>query len=141
MRLPNNETDAESDGPNLTPIIDIVFLLLAFFLVATQFKEKEREVDLRLAEVLRAQPLTAGAQQLVININKKGEYIVMGMTVNERILVDRIHDWRVANSSLPLSVQIRADRDVRFKYPLTVVGICKNEELDYSFTVLEEDKG
>lgn len=139
MRLSAPET--ETEGPNLTPIIDIVFLLLAFFLVATEFTKKEKEVDLRLAEVLRAQPLTAGAQQLVVNISKKGDYIVAGMTVNERILIERLRGWRQQMPDRALNVQIRADQDVRFKYPLTVVGICKDAELDYSFTVLEKETG
>ena len=37
MRLPPETTD--TDGPNLTPVIDVVFLLLIFFLVATQFNQ------------------------------------------------------------------------------------------------------
>ena len=139
MRLSAPETEIQ--GPDLTPIIDIVFLLLAFFLVATEFTKKEKEVDLRLAELLRAQPLTAGPQPLIVNISKKGEYVVSGMTVNEQILIKNLRDWRKNMPNRALNVQIRADKDVRFKYPLTVVGICIDADLDYSFTVLEKETG
>ena len=46
MRLPDESH--QSDGPNLTPVIDVVFLLLIFFLVATRFDQEEKELDLEL---------------------------------------------------------------------------------------------
>ena len=38
-------------------------------------------------------------------------------------------------------VQIRADRDVRYRYPLTVMGICKSLEMQWACTVLEQNTG
>ena len=38
MRLPEDTNEAE--GPNLTPVIDVVFLLLIFFLVATTYDQE-----------------------------------------------------------------------------------------------------
>ena len=32
-------------GPDLTPVIDVVFLLLIFFLVATRYDQEERELE------------------------------------------------------------------------------------------------
>ena len=51
MKLPPDTSD--SDGPNLTPVIDIVFLLLIFFLVAARYdkEEEERELDINLPQV------------------------------------------------------------------------------------------
>ena len=53
MRLPEDTSD--SDGPNLTPVIDVVFLLLIFFLVATRYDQEERELEVDLPEVTEAQ--------------------------------------------------------------------------------------
>ena len=41
----------------MTPVIDVVFLLLIFFLVATEYHQEERELDVVLPEVTQAQPL------------------------------------------------------------------------------------
>ena len=46
------------DSLSLTPLIDIVFLLLIFFLVATKFAEEERELAVMLPEASEAQPLS-----------------------------------------------------------------------------------
>ena len=43
MRL--SEESVEEAGPDLTPVIDVVFLLLIFFLVATEYHQEERELD------------------------------------------------------------------------------------------------
>ena len=57
MRLP--AADQSDEGMHLTPLIDVVFLLLIFFLVATRFDEQEKLISIRLAEILQAQPVVA----------------------------------------------------------------------------------
>ena len=52
MQLPPDTN--ESDGPNLTPVIDIVFLLLIFFLVATTYEREEIEESIDLPEIADA---------------------------------------------------------------------------------------
>ncbi len=135
MRLPPSE--AENEGPNLTPVIDVVFLLLIFFLVATRFDEQERLVSINLAEILKARPMAMGPEEVIVNVTKKGKYIVAEQELNELMLINVLHELGVANPGKQ-SVQIRADEDARFKYPLTVIGICKNENLNYSVTVLQK---
>ena len=134
MKLP--ESEAENEGPNLTPVIDIVFLLLIFFLVATRFDEQEKSLSLKLAEVLQAQPMVGGAKEVVVNVTKKGEYVVMEEKFNEKTLIALLEKTAALNPRT--HVQIRADQDVRLLFPLTVVGICKSNKLDYSCTVLQK---
>ena len=98
MRLP--PTEAESDGPNLTPVIDIVFLLLIFFLVATRFNQDELEIATRLAEVADAQPLTMPPQEVIVNITDKGEYIVAGKTLSHESLARFLHEVALKNPGM-----------------------------------------
>lgn len=135
MRLqPNNN---ESDGPNLTPVIDVVFLLLIFFLVATRLKQEELTAHINLAEIMQAQPLAAGVPELIVNIDQDGAYIISGKEFDEPTLAAKIHaEWK-ANPHQ--RVQIRADQDVKFRYPLTVIGMCKEDDIEYSCTVLQKE--
>jgi len=137
MRLPDAET--ENDTPNLTPIIDVVFLLLIFFLVATRFDEQEREISTRLAEVSKAQPLSKPPDELVININEKGEYVIVGETVDVNRLADWLHQLAIKNPGTQ-TVQIRADERVPFVYPARVMGLCEREKVQHYVTVLEQRK-
>lgn len=133
MKIPDSERDEEM---NLTPMIDVVFLLLIFFLVATRFDEQEKLVSINLAEILQAQPLAGGSQELVVNITRDGTFNIAGKDYSEEQLVAILHEAAVRNPGNQ-RVQIRADQTVQFKYPLTVIGICKKAELPYSCTVLQ----
>ncbi|MDA1016323.1 MAG: biopolymer transporter ExbD [Planctomycetota bacterium] len=133
MRLPQSQ--AVDEGPNLTPVIDIVFLLLIFFLVATKFDQQEKDMSIQIAEVLKATPMAMGPKELVVNVNKKGEYLVMGKTVSKEGLS---HIIQTESKNGRGKVQIRADENVKFRYPLNIMGLCKLHDVDYTCTVLEK---
>ena len=134
MKIPDSERDEEM---NLTPMIDVVFLLLIFFLVATRFDEQEKLVSINLAEILQAQPLAGGSQELVVNITQDGTFNIAGKDYSEEQLVAILHEAAVRNPGNQ-RVQIRADQTVQFKYPLTVIGMCKQQDMPYSCTVLQK---
>ena len=135
MRLQPNNND--TGGPNLTPVIDVVFLLLIFFLVATRLKQEELSAHINLAEIMEARPLAAGVPELIVNIDSEGTYIISGKEFDEPSLAARIHaEWK---ENPQRRVQIRADQDVKFKYPLVVIGMCKDDGIEYSCTVLKRE--
>lgn len=134
MQLPPAE---EPDGLNMTPIIDVVFLLLIFFLVATRFDVEEREIATRLAEVPKAQPLTAPPEEVIVNVSDKGEYVVAGRTVPEELLAGFLHALAVKNPGTQ-RVQIRVDHRAAFLYPARVMGLCERERIQHYCTVIQE---
>ena len=125
MKVPT--TSEESEGPNLTPMIDVLFLLLIFFIVATQFAEDEKELETQLAEVAEAQPLSSPPQEIVVNVMQDGEFRVAGQSLTENALQKMIHAQAIANPHQ--SVQIRTDERAPFKYPARVMGICQQEKI------------
>lgn len=74
----------ETEGINLTPLIDVVFLLLIFFMVSTTFtKETHLSIDLPEAQ---GQASTERAEQVEILISAEGAYSVNGQSlVNNRV--------------------------------------------------------
>ncbi len=135
MRLP--EEESESWLPNLTPLIDVVFLLLIFFLVATRFDQQEREISTKLAEVLEARPVAMGPNEVVVNVTEQGDYIVVEQKLTEDMLANMLHTMAIKNPGNQ-KVQIRADQNARFIYPATVMGICEREKIDHYVTVLQK---
>ena len=53
MRIPSSQSRREM-RINMTPMIDVVFLLIIFFMVATKFTELERNIDLEVPQVAAA---------------------------------------------------------------------------------------
>ena len=136
MHVPAEENDRH--GMNLTPMIDVVFLLLIFFLVATRFHREEKELSIRIPDVYKARPLSAGPKELVVNINSDGDYIVMGDTVSETQLRTLIGSLAKKNPADMTTVQVRTDMEAQVKYSMAVVGMCEEQEIKHTFTVLEK---
>ncbi|MAV37214.1 MAG: biopolymer transporter ExbD [Planctomycetaceae bacterium] len=132
MRLPPETTD--TDGPNLTPVIDVVFLLLIFFLVATQFNQEERELDVELPEVVQAQPV-AMTQGLIINITRDGIFKVVRQEYNENQLSVVIEQAKKNNPHQ--TALIRGDGDSALKFAARVMSLCNRAGMDYRIATLE----
>ena len=98
----------EEVGVNLTPLIDVVFLLLIFFMVSTTFK-KESHISLNLPEA-NGEKMVAENNQIEIVINAQGEY-----SVNNKALANNQFDTlrraikAVAGGKSDLPVIISAD--------------------------------
>lgn len=119
---------------NLTPMIDIVFLLLIFFLVATKFEEQERELDVVLPQASEAMPLTARPKELFVNVDQEGHYVVNGQQLAEPALLATLQQ-AVANNPGRQTVIIRADKRCVWQYVVTVMNLCNKARIrDYRVT-------
>ena len=136
MRMPLD--DSEPQAGNLTPLIDVVFLLLIFFLVATRFDEEEKELSIRVPDVYKARPLSSGPQEVIVNINADGEYIVVGDTLTEPQLRSLIGSLTTNNPPDMSTVQVRTDMDTRVRFAMAVVGMCEEQNIKHTFSVLEK---
>ena len=119
---------------NLTPMIDVVFLLLIFFLVATKFEEQERELDVVLPQASEAMPLTAKPKELFVNVDREGRYVVNGQLLNEAALLATLEQAAASNPGRQ-TVIIRADKRCVWQYVVTVMNLCNKARIrDYRVT-------
>jgi len=109
---------------SLTPLIDIVFLLLIFFLVATRFAEEDREMDVRLPAASEAMPLTVKPRELFVNINDQGEFIVSGKKMEDQEELFAVIRRAVDNNPGSQSVVIRGDERSMLRYAVQVMNLC-----------------
>jgi biopolymer transport protein ExbD len=136
MRLP--ETDAEFDGPNITPVIDMVFLLLIFFLCATRFDQEERELTANLPEVVQAEPLSMPPQEIVVNVTREGQYVVMQQTLSEEQLAALLGEASLKNPGTQ-AVLIRGDAEAAWRAGVRVMGLCNRSGItNYRVAVVQE---
>lgn len=137
MRLP--PTDPELGMPNMMPMIDIIFLLLIFFLMASSFKKaerEERELKVMLPEVTEAQPL-AQAQDLVINITPEGQYVVAQKQLSEEQVAALL---KLTHKTNPQKmVLIRGDGRAAWKHGVRVMGLCNKAQItNYRVAAVQE---
>lgn len=90
---------------NLTPLIDVVFLLLIFFMVSTTFtKDTELSIDLPEASAVESRLVN---KQVEITVARNGDYAINGMAlVNNRIetLRTALESVSAGDTTLPLVI-------------------------------------
>lgn len=129
----------------MTPMIDCVFQLLLFFLVASHFEEQSRisgegQLDANLPEAAAAMPMVMKPREVIVNINGSGEYYVEGEVHSEQQLSQRLQR---ANTDNPgnQSVIIRGDEGAEWKYVARVMSLCNQADIhDYRVAVVPEDE-
>src|SRR5579864_1898601 len=86
--MPLKSQPLEEPALNLTPMIDVVFNLIIFFMVGTRFADMERQFDIQLPQVSDAQPLTTPPEEIVINVFSNGRVVVREATLT----LDQLQD-------------------------------------------------
>jgi biopolymer transport protein ExbD len=94
---------------NMTPLIDVVFLLLIFFMVATSFS-RESQINIDLPKASRTQ-MNLPDNRIEVNVTSQGEYFINGKPLEDRqinTLMQMIGSQ--ANGDLNRLILITADR-------------------------------
>jgi biopolymer transport protein ExbD len=105
---------------DMTPMIDVVFQLMIFFLVATRLDEAEREFPIALPTASEAKPFTTKPAELFINIERSGRYFVQGRFVSLEELQEILRQAAANNPNQ--TVRIRADQDSQTKFFVAAVN-------------------
>jgi len=122
MRLSLKKT-LEDEGLNLTPLIDVVFNLLIFFLVATSFQRIQRELQVDLPKAKAAGTVSMEIQPISVTVDKEG-VVTMGerkITIEE--LPKRLRE-AVASARKP-RIFVRGDAKTFHEHIVAVLSACQ----------------
>ncbi|MCA9155238.1 MAG: biopolymer transporter ExbD [Planctomycetales bacterium] len=108
---------------NLTPMIDIVFLLIIFFMVGTKFTEMERKIGLQVPQVSDIQALAPAPERRVINVYRDGRISLDRDFVSLDQLKQQLASARGEYDDL--GVIVRGDAEVALQHVAGVLGACK----------------
>lgn len=113
MRLPTQYRQRTPLRFNITPLIDVVFLLIIFFLVASHFvrSEQAEPVDLPLAGSAKID-VENSPHRLTVTISRTGEYFIGGQPQSEVTVFERVAELRQSaeGADVEPEVRIRPDR-------------------------------
>ena len=119
---------------NLTPMIDVVFQLLLFFLVASRFADEERQLEVILPQASEARPLIARPQEFIVNIDQQGRCVVDGRLLTSAQLETALLQAS-ANNPGKQTVVIRADKRCIWQHIVGVMNACNKAKIrDYRVT-------
>ena len=136
--------------PNLTPILDMVFQLITFFMLVINFRATDfnKEVDLPVVGASAPADEELQGDMLVLNVTNDGTVIARGkpQLSLKNFLVNELKGFEItskAGAAEPASVTIvvRADRDLTFRVLNSVMETCKSVGFSqFVFVVMRKAK-
>jgi biopolymer transport protein ExbD len=133
-----------SATPNLTPLLDVVFQLITFFMLVINFSNENYDQRVRLPVAGSARPLDAAQaaeDRLVLNVDRDGRLLMSGEVFDPERAVREIHfhaeliklNAKAAGvkadpaAGLPTTVVLRADRATPFAQLFRLITACQAE--------------
>ncbi|MBG7607148.1 MAG: biopolymer transporter ExbD [Verrucomicrobia bacterium] len=107
----------------LAPMIDIVFLLLIFFIVTWQFTKSETELSVSVPTAQEGAEPERQMSEIVINILGDGKIRIEGTTVDLEQLLVKLAPIATAFENQP--VRIRGDGGVEYQRIVEVIDTCQ----------------
>ena len=122
---------------SLTPLIDIVFLLLIFFLVATRFSEENFDMDIELPSASEARPLIVQPKEIFINIDQQGKIFSGGEEYDLTRLEEMLQQAK-SNNPVNQAVILRADKRSELDAVVQVINVCNKTGVSHSLSTSME---
>ena len=129
MRIQRKHEDsAEAD---LTPMIDMTFLLIAFFVMLINFNDNDQqEVNLPKSEVAKP-PEKPPEQYLVIHVTKEGKAIYGGFPIEVSDMKKRLITYKQLHQNYKDAVIIiRGDEDAKTGKVQELIEVCQEQAFD-----------
>ncbi|MGE0760035.1 MAG: ExbD/TolR family protein [Pirellulaceae bacterium] len=113
----------EEPSLNLTSMIDVLFLLIIFFMTGTKFTELERSIGLKVPQVSDARHLPAAPDQVAINVYRDGTVTLDREPVTLEQLAEKMMLWSRQNPAF--RVTVRGDAEGAFQNVAQVLATCR----------------
>jgi len=124
---------------NVTPLIDVVFLLIIFFLVSSHLAKQETQQELDLPTATTGSPQTESTtQRVTLNVLPDGRLMIGAVEATPDEVAARLaFERRRVNNEL--EVRIRTDRSVPFGRVKPLLMACVEANVwNVSFAVVED---
>ena len=107
----------------LTSMLDVIFLLLCFFVTVSVFSQWESEITIKLPSASTAEEPDRLPGEIIVNLAKDGQVTVNGTVLPLDDLNARLA--KVAKFYPDQAVIIRADKEVRYERLVEVIDTCR----------------
>lgn len=121
--MPLKTPELEEPQINLTSMLDIVLLLVYFFMIGSQFTTDERQYDIQVPSVADNLPLTEQPDEVVVNVSAEGVITIKGQ-VHDNVGMENL--LRLARENFPnQAVVIRGAGEGRYQVVMDVMSACR----------------
>jgi biopolymer transport protein ExbD len=122
MRIPSLLRSGEV-GFNMTPMIDVVFLLIIFFLVSSHLAKQEAQMELPLPVADSGEQSTDNTRRVTLNVTADGSMLLAGRRIDRDELKQRLAQARDTHGK-DIEIRIRGDRNVPYSAVSPIMLSC-----------------
>jgi len=123
----------------LAPMVDVVFLLLIFFISTMQLTQSERELNVSVPVAEEGADPQQSIGEIIINVRDNGEVVIDQVVMNRTQLFNKLK--RLASVYKNQAIRIRGDEKVKYQKIVDVISICQKAGIpNISFAIQVEKK-
>ena len=115
----------ETISPDITPLIDIVFLLLIFFLVTSIFKQNELALLLELPKVEQGGDTKSIKKSIIIEVNEND------IALNKAIItLDKLSEDLKSQKDKSIPVELRIDKNIKYDKVVKILEVLQENSFN-----------
>ncbi len=117
------KSEATPASFQLAPMIDIVFLLLIFFIITWQFSKAEHDLKVKVPASSQGSQTKRPLGEKIINVRQDGTLRIDGTIVSQEELFTRLTNVARVHKNQP--VRLRGDLECDWQTMVTVIDVCQ----------------
>ncbi len=114
-------------GFQIAPMVDILLVLLVFFIVTWNFSLSEKELDVKIPTAANAKDTDPYVGQVVVNVKTDGSLVFNREPIAPDELVAKLRE--LAKLYPDQAVILRGDQNANYKYIVNVLDLCRQANI------------
>jgi len=114
-------------GFQIAPMVDILLVLLVFFIVTWNFSLAEKELDVKIPTATHSKDANAYVGQVVVNVRTDGTIVFNHQPITPEELVAKLQS--LAKLFPDQAVILRGDQNAAYKSIMNVLDICRQANI------------
>lgn len=114
-------------GFQIAPMVDILLVLLCFFIVTWSFARKEMELDVKVPSAQNAKESVPVLNQTVLNVKADGTVVLNRKSLSDQELLQKLR--KLSGMFPDYAIIVRGDERVPFKFIANVLDICREANI------------
>ncbi len=114
-------------GFQIAPMVDILLVLLVFFIVTWNFALSENELDVKIPTASKAKEAQPYVGQVVVNVRADGTIVFNRKPLSAEELENKLE--QLSKLYPDQAVILRGDQRVNYRYIVDVLDICRKANI------------
>ena len=114
-------------GFQIAPMVDIVFLLLIFFLVTWNFSRNETELEVKVPKAREGKETRRAVGEVILNIKSDGTVVMNRRSMDSTALLETL--TKIVSLYPDQAVILRADENTDYRHVVDVLDACRRANI------------